>query len=63
MWERNMDDLILRAAIWQTEHWVDRSKFLKASDTTVDTSGASKVALLTFDRMRECRHPSRCVTS
>ena len=25
MWERNMDDLILRAAIWQGEHWTDRS--------------------------------------
>jgi hypothetical protein len=22
-WERNMDDLILRAAIWQEEHWID----------------------------------------
>lgn len=50
-WDRNMDDLILRAAIWQTEHWVDRSKFLKAAEQ--NTTGASKVALLTFDRMRE----------
>ncbi|KAI0043568.1 hypothetical protein FA95DRAFT_1477247, partial [Auriscalpium vulgare] len=23
-WERNMDDLILKAAIWQDEHWQDR---------------------------------------
>ncbi|KZS90982.1 hypothetical protein SISNIDRAFT_385063, partial [Sistotremastrum niveocremeum HHB9708] len=22
--ERNMDDLILRAAVWQDDHWVDR---------------------------------------
>ena len=51
-WERNMDDLILRAAIWQTEHWVDRSKFLKVPDASVDNTGACKVALLTFDRMR-----------
>lgn len=50
-WERNMDDLILRAAIWQSEHWVDRSMFLKASEE--DTSDACKVALVTFDRMRE----------
>ena len=24
-----MDDLILRAALWQDEHWVDRSGMLK----------------------------------
>ena len=27
--ERNMDDLILKAAIWQDEHWVDQSSLLK----------------------------------
>ena len=53
-WERNMDDLILRAAIWQTEHWVDRSAFLNVSDDMRDTAGASKVVLLSFDRMCEC---------
>ena len=52
-WERNMDDLILRAAIWQTEHWVDRSMFLKAVDEPQNTADASKVVLLTFDRMRK----------
>jgi protein SMG6 len=51
-WERNMDDLILRAAIWQDEHWVDRSALLKAEG--VDTAGAEKVVLLSFDRNREC---------
>ncbi|GJE97087.1 hypothetical protein PsYK624_132970 [Phanerochaete sordida] len=56
-WERNMDDLILRAAIWQTEHWVDRSKFLKAAEQ--NTTGASKVALLTFDRMLRLKARSR----
>lgn len=56
-WDRNMDDLILRAAIWQTEHWVDRSKFLKAPEQ--NTSGASKVALLTFDRMLRLKARSR----
>lgn len=50
-WERNMDDLILRAAMWQTEHWTDRSVFLKAAAVR-DTTGACKVVLLTFDRMR-----------
>ena len=53
-----MDDLILRAAIWQTEHWVDRSAFLNVSDDMRDTTGASKVVLLSFDRMRECRFSS-----
>ena len=28
-WQRNMDDLILKAAIWQDEHWVDLSGLLK----------------------------------
>jgi protein SMG6 len=27
--EKNMDDLIIKAAIWQVEHWVDRSALLK----------------------------------
>lgn len=40
-WERNMDDLILRAAMWQTEHWTDRSVFLKAAAVR-DTTGACK---------------------
>ena len=51
-WERNVDDLILRAAVWQTEHWVDRSAFLSTSAEVRDTAGASKVTLLSFDRMR-----------
>ncbi|KAH9057140.1 hypothetical protein EDB83DRAFT_2390413 [Lactarius deliciosus] len=38
--ERNMDDLILKAAIWQDEHWVDRSSLLKR------TKGAAKVVML-----------------
>lgn len=55
-WERNVDDLILRAAVWQTEHWVDRSAFLSSAENqnqNRDTTGASKVTLLSFDRMRE----------
>lgn len=52
-WERNMDDLILRAAIWQSEHWVDRSGFLNTNDEMRDTTGASKVVLCSFDRMRK----------
>ena len=52
-WERNMDDLILRAAIWQDEHWVDRSALLKAPSTNTkaeDVANAAKVVLLSFDR-------------
>ncbi|EPQ58457.1 hypothetical protein GLOTRDRAFT_72892 [Gloeophyllum trabeum ATCC 11539] len=50
-WERNMDDLILRAAIWQDEHWVDRSAFLKAADVPEEVKhDAVKVVLLSLDR-------------
>ena len=50
-WERNMDDLILRAAIWQDEHWVDRSALLKPPVTKAeDVANAAKVVLLSFDR-------------
>lgn len=61
-WERNMDDLILRATIWQDEHWVDRSALLKSDAGARDTTGAAKVLLLSFDRMREFRPQSstRC---
>ncbi|VDC05366.1 unnamed protein product [Peniophora sp. CBMAI 1063] len=40
-WERCMDDLILRAAVWQDEHWVDRSGVAES---------ASRVVLCTLDR-------------
>lgn len=49
-WERNMDDLILRAAIWQDEHWLDRSAMLKADGVTRATATAVKVVLLSLDR-------------
>jgi protein SMG6 len=48
--ERNMDDLILKAAIWQDEHWVDRSAMLKAEVASKGTGGAIKVVLLSLDR-------------
>lgn len=50
-WERSMDDLILKAAVWQDEHWVDRSTLLNSGDR--DTSGAAKVVLISLDR--NCR--------
>lgn len=52
-WERNMDDLILRAAIWQDDHWSDRSNILKSEER--DVSAASKVVLISFDR--NCKFP------
>lgn len=50
-WERSMDDLILRATVWQDDHWIDRSTILGVD--TSDTSGAAKVVLISFDRNRE----------
>ncbi|RDB24144.1 hypothetical protein Hypma_008825 [Hypsizygus marmoreus] len=61
-WERNMDDLILKAAIWQDEHWMDRSAMLKADPAAVATassSGAVKVVLLSLDRNLRLKARSR----
>ncbi|KAJ7349482.1 hypothetical protein DFH08DRAFT_778758 [Mycena albidolilacea] len=55
--ERNMDDLILKAAIWQDEHWVDRSAMLKSN--AVATDGAVKVVLLSLDRNLRLKARSR----
>jgi protein SMG6 len=51
-WERNMDDLIIRAAVWQRNHWVDRSRLLNQSSQTDCDKTTSKVVLLSFDRNR-----------
>ena len=48
--EKNMDDLILKAAIWQDDHWVDRSALLKAEPVVL--TDAVKVVLLSLDRNR-----------
>lgn len=48
--EKSMDDLILKAAIWQDEHWVDRSALLQSESGAVKDGSAVKVALLTLDR-------------
>lgn len=53
-WDRSIDDLVIRASVWQKEHWVDRSKFLKQGGDALADAHASKVALLTFDR--NCEH-------
>jgi len=54
-----MDDLILRAAIWQDEHWLDRSAMLKDDGTVRNTAGAVKVVLLTLDRNLRLKARSR----
>jgi protein SMG6 len=58
-WERNMDDLILRAAIWQEEHWIDQSAMLDASEPTRNTTGAVRVVLLSLDRNLRLKARSR----
>jgi protein SMG6 len=58
-WERNMDDLILRAAIWQDEHWLDRSAMLRDDGIIRPTAGAVKVVLLSLDRNLRLKARSR----
>ena len=48
-WERYKDDLILQAAIWQDEHWVDHSEILKNDGVTRVTVTAIKAVLLSLD--------------
>ncbi|KAJ7489926.1 hypothetical protein B0H11DRAFT_1046908 [Mycena galericulata] len=55
--ERSMDDLILKAAIWQDEHWVDRSAMLKA--TAIADDNSVKVVLLSLDRNLRLKARSR----
>ncbi|KAF5365760.1 hypothetical protein D9758_003172 [Tetrapyrgos nigripes] len=57
--ERNMDDLILKAAIWHDEHWVDRSAMLKSDGITRNVSNPVKVVLLSLDRNLRLKARSR----
>lgn len=57
--EKSMDDLILKAAIWQDEHWVDRSALLQSESGAVKDGSAVKVALLTLDRNMRLKARSR----
>jgi protein SMG6 len=56
-WEHNMDDLILKVAIWQDKHWVDRSAFLKVEQLNKPTKGAAKVILLSLDQNHASHFP------
>lgn len=58
-WDRCMDDLILKAAIWQDEHWVDRSALLKNTPPVRDDANAVKVVLLSLDRLLRLKARSR----
>ncbi|KAG9124580.1 hypothetical protein FRC07_011057 [Ceratobasidium sp. 392] len=50
-WERNMDDFILKSALWQAENFVDRSAFLEGGAEVEMTDGAkAKVVLISSDR-------------
>lgn len=52
--DRNMDDLIVRSAMWQLDHFADRSDFLNHGHDVRRTEKTSKVVLLTFDRNSKC---------
>ncbi|KZT61497.1 hypothetical protein CALCODRAFT_479780 [Calocera cornea HHB12733] len=58
---RNIDGLILDAAAWQLEHFVDRSALLVPDDEMASepTEQTSKVVLLTFDRNMRLRARGR----
>ncbi|OJA21630.1 hypothetical protein AZE42_09745 [Rhizopogon vesiculosus] len=58
-WDRCMDDLILKAAIWQDEHWVDRSALMKNAPPVRDDTNAVKVVLLSLDRLLRLKARSR----
>ncbi|QRW01731.1 Est1 DNA/RNA-binding domain protein [Ceratobasidium sp. AG-Ba] len=50
-WERNMDDYILKSAVWQAENFIDRSAFLEGGAEVGTTDGAkAKVVLVSSDR-------------
>ncbi|KAJ3493428.1 hypothetical protein NLJ89_g11022 [Agrocybe chaxingu] len=58
--EKCMDDLILKAAIWQDDHWVDRSALLNAAPVSAEeTKNAIKVVLLSLDRNLRLKARSR----
>jgi len=59
-WERNMDDLVIRAAAWQKEHWVDRSRLLQSDIDAATNASASKVVLFSFDR--NCKFHNKSIT-
>ncbi|KAF8326386.1 uncharacterized protein EI90DRAFT_3127987 [Cantharellus anzutake] len=59
--DKTMDDLILRSASWQAEHFVDRQLFLPGLQGSImtPTSRTAKVVLLSFDRNLRLKARSR----
>ncbi|KAK0210568.1 hypothetical protein DFS33DRAFT_302757 [Desarmillaria ectypa] len=57
--DRNMDDLILKAAIWHDEHWVDRSALLRRDAIDRNIINPVKVVLLSLDRNLRLKARSR----
>ncbi|KAF9483772.1 hypothetical protein BDN70DRAFT_904058 [Pholiota conissans] len=58
--EKTMDDLILKSAIWQDDHWFDRSSMLKVNPLSpAETANAIKVVLLSLDRNLRLKARSR----
>jgi len=57
--DRNMDDLILRSAAWQAEHFFDYRSLTPSPDGAGPAQqpemGTSKVVVLSFDRNRAYR--------
>ncbi|KAF8323175.1 hypothetical protein DL93DRAFT_2162363 [Clavulina sp. PMI_390] len=57
--DRNMDDLILRSAAWQAEHFYDQRFQGPESSYDTSSSGTSKVVVLSFDRNLRLKARSR----
>ncbi|KAG1801161.1 uncharacterized protein BJ212DRAFT_1591443 [Suillus subaureus] len=59
LWDCCMDDLILKATIWQDEYGVDHSALLKNMPPVQDNANAVKVVLLSLDCLfclKACSH-------
>ncbi|KAJ7578382.1 hypothetical protein C8J56DRAFT_868550 [Mycena floridula] len=62
--ERNMDDLILKIALWHQDHWSDRSDMLPDNDSMdveepMNVEAPIKVLLLSLDRNLRLKARSR----
>ncbi|KAG1808015.1 uncharacterized protein BJ212DRAFT_1303204 [Suillus subaureus] len=58
-WDHCIDDLILKATIWQDQYGVDRSALLKNMPPVRDNANAVKVVLLSLDCLfclKACSH-------
>lgn len=51
--ERNMDDLILKIALWHQDNWFDRTAMLSSDEDRMQVEDPIKVVLLSLDRNRK----------